>query len=148
MAGPAARHRVGCPGYREVALFFIRRFPAAVYRARWWWLTTGAAFVAVAFALAWWVYANPDVQSSIATPDEVRQLVEQDFASYYSSHPAGAFAFQVWTNNAWLTALVIAFGGLLGLPIPWLLCEQRGQRRASIAGLMAAHGTARASSSG
>ncbi len=129
----------GAPAYLEVALFFTRRFPAAVYRARWWWLTTGAAFVVVAFALAWWVYANPDVQSSIATPDEVRQLVDQDFASYYSSHPAAAFAFQVWTNNAWLTALVIASGGLLGLPIPWLLATNAANVGV-IAGLMGAHG--------
>ena len=129
----------GVPAYREVGLFFLRRFPAAVYRARWWWLSVAAGFVVVAIALAWWVYANPDVQGSIATPDEVRQLVDQDFASYYSSHPAGAFAFQVWTNNAWLTALVIASGGLLGIPIPYLLW-QNAANVGVIAGLMAAHG--------
>ena len=28
---------------------------------------------------------NPQVQASIATPEEIRQLVEQDFADYYSS---------------------------------------------------------------
>jgi len=83
------------PSYREVALFFTRRFPAAVYRARWWWIGVGVAFIGVAVVLGWWVAAHPDVQSSVATPDQVRQLVDQDFASYYSSHPAGAFAFQV-----------------------------------------------------
>lgn len=129
----------GVPAYREVALFFLRRFPAAVYRARWWWLSAAAGFVVVAIALAWWVYANPDVQGSIATPDEVRQLIDQDFASYYSSHPAGAFAFQVWTNNAWLAALAIASGGLLGIPIPYLLW-QNAANVGVIAGLMAAHG--------
>jgi uncharacterized membrane protein SpoIIM required for sporulation len=129
----------GVPAYREIALFFLRRFPAAVYRARWWWLASGGAFLVVAFALAWWVYANPSVQGSIATPDEVRQLVDQDFASYYSSHPAGAFAFQVWTNNAWLSALAIASGGLLGIPIPFLLW-QNAANVGLIAGLMAAHG--------
>ncbi len=129
----------GAPAYREVALFVTRRFPAAVYRARWWWLSAGAGFLLVAFALAWWVYANADVQASIATPDEVRQLVDQDFASYYSSHPAGAFAFQVWTNNAWLAALAIASGGLLGIPIPYLLFTNAANV-GLIAGLMAAHG--------
>jgi uncharacterized membrane protein SpoIIM required for sporulation len=129
----------GAPAYREIAVFFARRFPAAVYRARWWWLAAAAGFAVVAFALAWWVYANPDVQASVATPQAVRQLVEQDFSSYYSSHPAGAFAFQVWTNNAWLAALAIASGGLLGIPIPWLLATNAANVGV-IAGLMAAHG--------
>jgi uncharacterized membrane protein SpoIIM required for sporulation len=129
----------GAPAYREVAVFFLRRFPAAVYRARWWWLSAGTAFVLVAVALAAWVYANPDVQGSIATPDEVRQLVDQDFASYYSSHQAGAFALQVWTNNAWLSALAIASGALLGIPVPYLLW-QNAANVGLTAGLMAAHG--------
>ena len=129
----------GVPAYREIATFFLRHFPAAVYRARWWWVSAGAAFVLVAATLALWVAHNPDVQGSIATPQEVRQLVDQDFASYYSSHPAGAFAFQVWTNNAWLTALAVASGALLGIPVPYLLW-QNAANVGVIAGLMAAHG--------
>jgi uncharacterized membrane protein SpoIIM required for sporulation len=129
----------GAPAYREVALFFGRRFPAALYRTRYWWLTVGAVFVAVALALAWWVLANPDVQARLATPDQVRQLVDQNFASYYSSHPAGAFAFQVWTNNAWVAALAIASGALLGIPIPLILWANAANVGV-IAGLMAAHG--------
>jgi len=129
----------GVPAYTEVAQFVLRRFPAAVYRARWWWIGAGAGFVLVAFALAWWVYANPSVQASIATPAEVRQLVDQDFSSYYSSHPAGSFAFQVWTNNAWIAALCIASGALLGIPVPYLLW-QNAANVGIIAGLMAAHG--------
>ena len=129
----------GVPAYREIATFFLRHFPAAVYRARWWWVGAGAGFVIVAVALAAWVAHNPDVQGSIATPEEVRQLVDQDFASYYSSHPAGAFAAQVWTNNAWLSALAIASGVLLGIPIPYLLW-QNAANVGLIAGLMAAHG--------
>lgn len=124
---------------RDIAAFFLVKFPAAVYRARWWWISTGVAFVLVAFALACWVAANPDVQNSLIPPAEVRQLVDQDFASYYSSHPAGSFAFQVWTNNAWLTAMVIASGGLLGLPIPMLLWNNAANTGV-IAGYMAVHG--------
>jgi uncharacterized membrane protein SpoIIM required for sporulation len=129
----------GVPAYREIGVFFLRHFPAAVYRARWWWVSAAAGFLVVAVALAAWVAHNPDVQSSIATPDQVRQLVDQDFASYYSSHPAGAFAAQVWTNNAWLSALAIASGVLLGIPIPYLLW-QNAANVGLIAGLMAAHG--------
>ena len=124
---------------RDISDFFLLRFPAAVYRARWWWISTALVFLAVAVALGGWIALNPDVQTSLAPPEEIRQLVDQDFASYYSSNPAGSFAFQVWTNNAWLTALVIASGGLLGLPIPYLLL-QNSINVGVIGGFMAAHG--------
>src|SRR5205823_6635861 len=42
------------PSTREVALFLTRRFPAAVYRARGWWISVGVAFVGVGVALGWW----------------------------------------------------------------------------------------------
>jgi uncharacterized membrane protein SpoIIM required for sporulation len=124
---------------RDAALFVTRRFPAAVYRARRWWVSVGLAFVVVSVALAWWVASHPDVQAALATPDEVRQLVDHDFAGYYSAHPAAAFAAQVWTNNAWLTALSVASGALLGLPIPLLLWVNAANAGA-VAGLLAAHG--------
>ena len=124
---------------RDISDFFLLRFPAAVYRARWWWISTAVVFLAVAVALGWWIAVNPDVQNALAPPEEIKQLVDQDFASYYSSNPAGSFAFQVWTNNAWLTALVIASGGLLGLPIPWLLL-QNAINVGVVGGFMAAHG--------
>jgi uncharacterized membrane protein SpoIIM required for sporulation len=126
------------PGTYEAAQFVLRRFPAAVYRARWWWVSVGVVFVAVSGALAWWVAANPDVQARIASPESVRQLVDQDFQAYYSSHPASAFAAEVWTNNAWITALCIASGALLGIPIPFVLWGNALNVGIS-AGLMAAH---------
>src|SRR5450631_547755 len=35
---------------RDLSDFFLLRFPAAVYRLRWWWISTGAVFVLVAVA--------------------------------------------------------------------------------------------------
>src|SRR5204863_49209 len=78
------------------------------------------SFVAVSLALAWWVASHPHVQGAIASPEQIRQLVDHDFKDYYSAHPSRDFAFQVWTNNAWVTALCIAFGAFLGLPVIWL----------------------------
>ena len=57
------------------------------------------------------------------TPEEIRQLVDQDFADYYSSNPAGSFAAQVWTNNAWVAALVLVAGALLCLPAVYVLWQ-------------------------
>jgi len=124
---------------RELGRFFTVRFPAAVYRARWWWISTAGAFLVVSLALGWWVAVNPDVQARIATPAAIKDLVQQQFQSYYSSNPAGDFAFHVWTNNAWVAALSIASGALLGLPIPWMLAQNAANVGVE-GGLMAAHG--------
>ena len=94
----------------ELATFFRVGFPAAVWRARWWVLGAAVGFVVVAAAVGAWVAGNPQVQAALGTPAEIRQLVEQDFADYYSSDAAGGFAARVWTNNAWVSALVLIAG--------------------------------------
>ena len=93
----------------------------------------------MAISLGWWIAAHPHVQTSIASSEQIRQLVDHDFKDYYSSHPAGDFAFQVWTNNAWIAALCITLGGFLGLPVIWLQF-QNAVNVAVDGGLMAAHG--------
>lgn len=105
----------------EFVRFWTVSFPVVAYRARWWWLGTAAVFLAVAAIIACWVAGNPDVRAVIGTPAELDQLVNHDFASYYSDHPAASFALQVWVNNSWVAARAIAFAILLGLPIPALL---------------------------
>jgi uncharacterized membrane protein SpoIIM required for sporulation len=107
----------------DVARFFLVTFPVTVYRARWWVLGAAAGSVLVAVALGAWVATHPEIQSSLAAPADIKALVENDFEDYYSSAPAGSFAARVWTNNAWVAALSIAFGGLLGLPVLWVLWQ-------------------------
>lgn len=111
------------PGWREVGRFAQVTFPAGVYRQRWWILGTAAAFLLVTTGIGWWIAIHPAVQNALAPPEVVRQLVTHDFASYYSSAPAGSFAAKVWTNNAWITAGAITFGVLLGLPTIYLLLQ-------------------------
>lgn len=105
----------------EVIRFWTVSFPVVAYRAWRWWLTTAVVFFAVAVLVAFWVANNPEVQSTIATPTEIDQMVNHHYASYYSDHPAGAFALQVAVNNSWVAARCIAFAILLGVPIPYLL---------------------------
>jgi uncharacterized membrane protein SpoIIM required for sporulation len=105
----------------EFARFWTVSFPVVAYRAWRWWLATAAVFFTVAVVIAFWVAGNPEVQSTIGTPTELDQLVNHEFASYYSDHPAGSFALHVWVNNSWVAARCIAFAVLLGLPIPVLL---------------------------
>jgi len=137
-----ARARVtgaSAPSWRMVSTFFGETFPAAVWRARWWVVGVALSFLGVSVVLAWWIAAHPQVQASIASPEQIRQLVDHEFRDYYSSHPAGDFAFQVWTNNAWVAAQCIVFGAFLGIPVVWLQL-QNALNLAVDAGLMAAHG--------
>ncbi len=120
----------------EFVRFWTVSFPVVAYRAWRWWLTTGVLFFAVAVLIAVWIAVNPEVRSALGTPDELDQLVNHDFASYYSEHPAASFALRVWTNNSWVAAQCIAFAVLLGIPIPAVLFQNAANLGVS-AGLMA-----------
>jgi uncharacterized membrane protein SpoIIM required for sporulation len=98
------------PAWRDVGRFFAVTFPVVVYRAWAWWCGVGTAFSLVAFGLIFYVARHPEVQAKIATPEETKQLVENDFADYYSAHPAQSFAAQVWTNNALVAGGTLVLG--------------------------------------
>ena len=125
-------------GWSEVSRFFTVTFPAAVYRARWWAVASAVFTIVVGVAIAVWVDANPDVQSALGTPEEIRQLVEEDFADYYSSAPAASFASHVFVNNAWVAALAFAVGILLCVPTLYVLFNN-AVNVGLIGGLMAAN---------
>lgn len=114
--------RPEAPSWRGAARFFTETFPATLYRTRRWWLAVLAANVVAAVLLGWWFLANPQVEQSMMSPGEIDQLVNHDFAGYYSQHAASSFAFRVWTNNALVAAQCIAFG-ILGAPVVWVLFQ-------------------------
>jgi uncharacterized membrane protein SpoIIM required for sporulation len=121
-----ARSAVTSPraaGWRDAVRYLTTGFPAAVYRTRRWWISTALASVALIALAGWWVAADPQVRSTIAAPDQIREMTRAGgaYTAYYSSHPASAFAAQVWTNNAWAVATCLAFGALLGLPVLYVL---------------------------
>jgi uncharacterized membrane protein SpoIIM required for sporulation len=115
--------------------FWTVSFPVVAYRTWRWWLGTAVAFFAVVLVIAFWVAGNPEVQSAVGTPTDIDQLVNHDVASYYSEHPAAAFALQIWVNNVWVSAQCIALSVVLGLPIPIVLF-QNAANLGLIAGLM------------
>jgi uncharacterized membrane protein SpoIIM required for sporulation len=106
--------------WRGFTTFFTERFPAALYRLRFWWLGCLVANVVLTAVMMLWLLDHPRVEQSLLSPEEVDQLVNHDFESYYSTYAAQNFALQVWINNAWVSALCIALG-ILGLPVLWLL---------------------------
>jgi uncharacterized membrane protein SpoIIM required for sporulation len=115
--------------------FWTVSFPVVAYRTWRWWLGTAVVFFAVVVVIALWVAGNPEVQSAVGTPSDIDQLVNHDVSSYYSEHPAAAFALQVWVNNSWVSAQCIALSVVLGLPIPVLLFNNAANL-GLIAGLM------------
>jgi len=108
--------------WRAVGDFFLRRFPAALYRTRWWWVTTAVLNVTVAFLMGWWLLRHPEVETGLVGAEQARQIVSEDFENYYSTYAASSFAAQVWTNNAWVAALCIGLG-VFGAPVVWVLLQ-------------------------
>lgn len=128
LSGLVARARAVVTGahaplWREFVRFWTVSFPVVVYRSRRWVVASGVAFYVVAAVIAVWIAHSPEVQATIGTPSEIEQIVNHEFANYYSEHPAASFALQVWVNNAWVTAQCIAMAVLLGIPIPYILFQ-------------------------
>jgi len=108
--------------WRAAGRFFTHQFPAALYRMRYWWLGCMAANIVVAAVLMWWLVDHPEVEQTLLSKQEVDDLVNNDFESYYSEHAASAFATRVWINNAWVAALCMALG-ITGIGVVWLLFQ-------------------------
>ncbi|WP_299541978.1 stage II sporulation protein M [uncultured Streptomyces sp.] len=109
--------------WRDATRFLTEGFPAAVYRSRHWWIPTAVLCTLMAALIGWWTGAHPEVQASLGAPDDLRRMTMPggEYETYYSSHPAGSFAAQVWTNNARAAALCLVLGAFLGLPVLWIL---------------------------
>ena len=140
LSGLVARARSAVTGahaplWREFTRFWTVSFPVVAYQAWRWWLGTAIAFYFVTAVIALWVSGNPEVQATLGTPSEIDELVNNDFAAYYSENPAGSFALQVWVNNSWVAAQCIFYSILLGIPIPFVLF-QNAANVGVVAGLM------------
>jgi uncharacterized membrane protein SpoIIM required for sporulation len=124
---------------RGAGRFFTRTFPAALWRARWFVAVSALLTLGPAIAIGGWL-ANSSRAVDASAPAAVRQAyVNQDFAAYYSSQPAAAFATEVYTNNIRVAALAFAGGILVCIPTVYLLVTN-GAGVGQAAGLFAAAG--------
>jgi uncharacterized membrane protein SpoIIM required for sporulation len=101
---------VTLPVWQSLGRFFVAGFPAAVYRARRWWITVALINIVVAILIAWRVVNTPGLAESLLDDAAVKQLVNHDFANYYSENPAADFALEIWLNNAEVTAVCLVMG--------------------------------------
>ncbi len=131
---------VTLPIWQTVGRFFTVSFPAAVYRARYWWIAVAVVNVVVAVLIAWRLVNTPGLAASLLTDAAAKQLVDHDFARYYTENPAADFAVQVWLNNAKVTAtcLVLGIAIIPVLVVLWVNIANVGV----IAGYMIAAGRA------
>lgn len=98
------------PSLGDVARFFRSSLPAALYRVRWWTLGVTLACVAIAVVVAVHMRTTPGGMELAGSAAERAQYANEAFEAYYSEHPNASFTAQVWTNNAWVAALCVAFG--------------------------------------
>jgi uncharacterized membrane protein SpoIIM required for sporulation len=128
------------PAWREILFFFTDGFPAALYRARRWWISTALVSLVAAFFMGWYIAANPHVQGELASPDLVNGVFRPggEFETYYTEFSPGSFGFKVWVNNAWVSALAL-FGGVT-LVFPFVAMYMNTANLAIDGGFMAAHG--------
>jgi uncharacterized membrane protein SpoIIM required for sporulation len=127
------------PLWSEFVRFWTVSFPVVAYRAWRWWLGSAIGFFVVSAIIGVWVMRNPEVQAAIGTPSEIDELVNSQFASYYSENPAASFALRVWVNNSWVAAQCIGYAILLGIPIPYVLFQNAANLGVT-GGLMFHHG--------
>jgi uncharacterized membrane protein SpoIIM required for sporulation len=93
----------------QMPRFFGAQLPAALYRIRWLCLAVAVSFALVGFLYGWWVASNPAVLAQMGSREELLEYREK-FVNYYSDFSGTSFTSMVWSNNAWLAALTIAFG--------------------------------------
>ena len=108
------------PLWRSIGRFFTVVFPAAVYRARWWWGITAVINIIVGTMVAWRVINTPGLAESLLSDDQAKQLVDYEFSQYYFENPAFDFFLHVWLNNARVTASCLLLGVLI-IPVLILL---------------------------
>lgn len=108
--------------WTEIVRFLTHGFPGAVYRALGWWLAVAVVFLGVCTGFATWIANDPSAREALGLQGDTDALTAPGgaFETYYTEHSNDAFAALVWTNNAWVSALVL-FLGVLILPVLYLL---------------------------
>ena len=117
------------PAWREAARFLAWRFPAALFRIRWWTVATMVGFFVVSVTVGVYTATHPGALDAIGDLGSRRDYAQTAFEQYYSVNPSASFFGSVWTNNAWVAAVTVAgsFTGVLPLYIQFQNAVSVGQ---------------------
>lgn len=115
-AGVAANPLAAIPA------FFALSLPAALFRIRWWcvWATVGSLAVALAYGV--WASSSPELMAALGSEAELQSIADDEFVAYYSEYSGSSFTSLVWTNNARIAVMSVAFG-ILGVVTPAILLQ-------------------------
>lgn len=119
--------------------FFSLTFPAAVWHTRRTLAVAAALFAVPAVVAGLWIGASGRAREATGSEAARRAYVERDFAGYYRSEPAAAFASEVFVNNVGVAVLAFGVGVALCLPTAVVLALN-GADLGMAAGLFAAAG--------
>jgi uncharacterized membrane protein SpoIIM required for sporulation len=106
---------------RQLTVFFSLQLPAALYRVRW--LTQAIAAVTAVIALVegLWIAHDPQALASLGTRAHLKDFADHQFVDYYSDNSPAGFTAEVWTHNAFLSALALITGITGIMPIYFLI---------------------------
>ena len=119
--------------------FLSETFPAAVWTCR---RSIGIAAILLfgpALAMGLWLNANGEAREAAITPETQQVIADHQFADYYKSESATAWAFHLWTNNIEVAVLAFAGGALLGIGTVYVLLTN-GASVGVMAAVMHSHG--------
>lgn len=125
--------------WRALGAFFAVTFPAAVWHSRRAVMASAALFFVPALVVGLWLGSSARARDTTGSETARRAYVERDFADYYRSEPAAAFASEVFVNNVGVAILAFAVGVALCLPTAYVLASNGAQLGAA-AGLFTAAG--------
>jgi uncharacterized membrane protein SpoIIM required for sporulation len=106
----------------SVGRFFTVTFPTEVFRSGAWVVGVTVAFLTLSGAIIAMVASDNQIALQFFSQDEINDIVNSGFESYYSTYAPQNFAVLVWTNNAFVSAICLA-GGVLILPTLYMLWE-------------------------
>ncbi|MEP6843297.1 MAG: stage II sporulation protein M, partial [Pseudolysinimonas sp.] len=99
---------------RQATVFFSLQLPGALYRIRWLTLAVAAATALIAIVEAVWIAHDPQALASLGPRDKLKDFVDNQFVNYYSDNSPAGFTAQVWTHNAFISAIGV-IGGISGI---------------------------------
>ena len=126
-------------GRHSLRAFFSVALPAAIYQTRRAIAIAALLVLVPAVGVGVWLTNSSDIRDATVDTATQRLVATQDFEGYYSSNPAQAWVFELFTHN--IEVALLAFGlGVLGAVGGVAVLVQQGLSIGTMAAVMHAAG--------